>query len=127
MKPGPNEHMRYPKAGPYNERLGYTYLPFYAKTLLAGDFAVVEQARGSEAYTDLLRRGIYPIYHPKATAGLTLFDASGKKIYTASYPNHIFENFESIPPLLVRTLLYVENRELLENGRRGRQYARDPD
>ncbi|MDD4615667.1 MAG: transglycosylase domain-containing protein [Alphaproteobacteria bacterium] len=116
MKSGMNERMRYPKAGPYNERLGYAYLPFYTKTLLASDFTVIEQARASKAYTDLVRRGIYPIYHPKASAGLSLFDSSGEQIYVASYPNHIFQDFNSIPPLLVKTLLYIENREVLQDG-----------
>jgi membrane peptidoglycan carboxypeptidase len=116
MHPGPNPAMRYPKAGPYNERLGYSYMPFYMKTLVAGDYKIAEQARASKAYSDLLRRGIYPIYHPKPATGLNLFDSTGEKIYEASYPNNIFASFEDIPPLLVQTLLYIENRELLRNG-----------
>ncbi len=116
MEPDAAAHMRYPKSGPYNERLGYSYLPFYIKALQADDFTVAAQMRASETYNDLLKRGIYPIYHPKTVAGLTFYDRTGEKIYAASYPNHVYADFDQIPPLLVDTLLYIENRELLKGG-----------
>ncbi len=116
MQQGANPHMRTPKSGPYNERLGYSYLPFYIKALQADAFTVQAQMHASDAYDTLLRRGLYPIYRPKTEAGLTLFDKNGEKIYAASYPQHIFSGFDQIPPLLVETLLYIENRELLKDG-----------
>lgn len=45
-----------------------------------------------------------------------LFDRRGEILHTASYPERIFADFEAIPPLLVDTLLFVENRELLDSG-----------
>lgn len=116
MEPGANEDIQFPKTGPYNERLGYSYLPFYTKALQADDFTVSEQMRATPEYEDLIRRGIYPIYRPKTMTGLTLYDGSGGKIYAASYPTRVFADFDQIPPLLVTTLLYIENRELLEDG-----------
>jgi membrane peptidoglycan carboxypeptidase len=116
MQPNANEGMRYPKSGPYNERLGYSFLPFYTKALQGDDFTIVEQMRASKAYDDLLKRGLYPIYRPKTVAGLTLYARGGEKIYAASYPNHVFTDFGQIPSLLINTLLYIENRELTENG-----------
>jgi len=116
MEPDASPTIRFPKFGPYNERLGYSYLPYYIKSLQADDFAVAAQMRASPTYDDFLRRGFYPIYHPKTVAGLSLYDRSGEKIYSASYPNHVFDNFEQIPPVLVNTLLFIENRELLRDG-----------
>jgi len=116
MKPGPNPQMRYPAAGPYNQRLGYSYLPFFAKALSAEDYAVAAQARGSRMYDYFLDRGLYPIYRAKTMAGLSLYDETGKPVYSASYPNHVFTKFDAVPPLLTDTLLYIENRELLLPG-----------
>src|SRR5262249_33493826 len=48
--------------------------------------------------------------------GLTLYDREGRPLYNAAYPNHVFTDFQTIPPLLVDTLLYIENRELLRDG-----------
>ena len=116
MQPGVNPLMRTPKAGPYNERLGYSYLPFYIKALQGDGFSVVAQMHASDTYTHLVKRGLYPIYHPKTVAGLTLYDRAGEKIYAASYPNHVFANFDAIPPVLVKTLLFIENRRLFGEG-----------
>lgn len=116
MEPDANPQEHYPKYGPYNERLGYSYLPFFIKALEADDFTVAAQMRASKTYNDFLKRGLYPIYRPKTVAGLKLYDRYDEPIYAASYPNHVFENFDQIPPLLVNTLLYIENRDLLKDG-----------
>ena len=116
MEPDANPNQHYPKFGPYNERLGYSYLPFFIKALEADDFTVAAQMRASPTYDQFIRHGFYPIYRPKTVAGLKLYDRYGEPIYAASYPNHVFENFDQIPPLLTRTLLYIENRDLLKDG-----------
>lgn len=116
MGPGPNPAMRYPTTGPYNQRLGYSYMPYFLKALQANDYDIAEQMRASSTFSYFLDRGLYPIYHPKTVTGLNLFDRNGQKLYSAAYPNHVFAEFNSIPPLLVNTLLYIENRELLKDG-----------
>jgi len=116
MQSGANPDEHYPKFGPYNERLGYSYLPFYIKALRADDFTVAAQMRASPTYDDLLKHGFYPVYHPKTTAGLTMYGSDGETIYATSYPKHVFDGFDQIPPLLVDTLLYIENRDLLKDG-----------
>jgi membrane peptidoglycan carboxypeptidase len=113
---GPNPAMRYPASGPYNQRLGYTYLPFYIKALQGDDYTVSEQMRSSPTFRYFQSQGLYPIYKAKTVAGLTLYDRNGERLYHASYPNHIFTDFHSIPPVLIDTLLYIENRELLKDG-----------
>ncbi|MDR3450897.1 MAG: transglycosylase domain-containing protein [Alphaproteobacteria bacterium] len=116
LEPEVNPAMRIPKSGPYNERLGYSYLPFYTKVLETDNFKVAAQMHASPAYYNLLRYGLYPIYRPKTVTGLAMYDRNGKKMYVASYPEHVFKNYEQIPPLLVSTLLYIENRDLLKDG-----------
>ncbi len=116
MQSGVNPVLRTPKAGPYNERLGYSYLPFYIKALQGDGFSVEAQMRASDTYSKLVKQGIYPIYRPKTVAGLTLYDRRGEKIYAASYPNHVFADFEAIPPVLVKTLIFIENRRLFGDG-----------
>ncbi len=59
-------------------------------------------------------RGLDVIYPEKAQAGLTLFDGGGRTIYSARYPHFIYDRFEAIPPLVVASLLFVEDRELLD-------------
>ena len=116
LEPGFNSALRYPSSGPYNQRLGYSYLPFFIKSLQSDDYSVAEQMRSSPTYQYFVRHGLYPIYRAKTAAGLTLYDRSGERLYYASYPNHVFADFQSIPPVLVNTLLYIENRHLLEDG-----------
>ncbi len=72
--------------------------------------------RTSATWQYFLDRGLYPIYHAKTVTGLTLYDREGQRLYTSSYPNHVFADFRAIPTLLVDTLLYVENRQLLKDG-----------
>jgi membrane peptidoglycan carboxypeptidase len=116
LEAGANPDMRYPGYGPYNQRLGYSYLPFYIKSLEADDYDIFAQARATPTYDYFIDRGFYPVYHAKTATGLTLYDREGKPIYAASYPTRVFSDFNSIPPLLINTLLYVENRELLQPG-----------
>ena len=116
LRNGPNPAMRVPVAGPYNQRLGYSYMPDYIKSLEADGYTIAQQMRASEVYNTLLRYGVYPIYHAKTVTGLNLLDRLEQPLYAASYPAHVLTDFQSIAPLLVNTLLYIENRELLEPG-----------
>lgn len=116
MQPGVNSNMRTPIAGPYNARLGYSYLPFFLKALQGDDYTVAAQMRASPTYDYFVARGLYPIYHTKTVVGLTMYDRTGELLYNANYPNHVFKSFDTVPPLLVSTLLYIENRELLKGG-----------
>ena len=45
VKDGPSEAIRFPKSGPYDERLGYIALPEFINLLTARGFAVDSQAR----------------------------------------------------------------------------------
>jgi len=105
-----------PNFGPYNRRLGYSYLPFFIKSLKGYGFKVKSQIRASMKYHSLVQDGFYPIYQTKTVAGLHLVDRNDYTIYRSGFPSHIFPTFESVPRILIDTLLFIENRELLRDG-----------
>jgi membrane peptidoglycan carboxypeptidase len=120
VKPGPSETIVFPKWGPYDERLGYTGLPSFIASLNAHGFTVEAQAEWSPPLTRFVDKGGYAIYGEKPRAGLKLYDRDENLLYQASYPERAYPDFASIPPLVVRSLLFVEDRDLLdpENPRR---------
>ena len=114
MEPGASDSVWFPSEGPYDQRRGYTLLPEVTRTLLNGSYRVEAQARLSPAMTRLTHLGIYPIYREGTQAGLFLEDRDGGTLYRATYPQRVYADFDSIPALVVSTLLYIENRELLD-------------
>jgi membrane peptidoglycan carboxypeptidase len=65
----------------------------------------------------MTRWGLFPSYQEKTQAGLTILDQQGRPLHAVRYPERVYERFQAIPPLLVATLLFVENRELLDARR----------
>src|SRR5215831_570726 len=43
IRPGPSRHIRFPKSGPYDERLGYVQLPNFIEALKARHFIVAKE------------------------------------------------------------------------------------
>ena len=114
LEPGSSDAVRYPEAGPYDERLGYTALPRFLQRLQKRGFAVVAQARFSPQLLKVVDRGFFPSYLEKTQAGLAVFDRDNQPLFSALYPARVYSEFEAIPPLILRTLLFIENRELLD-------------
>lgn len=114
LREGPNPQARYPKHGPYNERLGYTALPGYLDALTHDLYAVERQAVLSPSLDRFMAGGGFPIYREKTQAGLTLLDRNGAVMYSARYPERVFNGFDDVPKLVSDTLLFIENRELLD-------------
>jgi len=113
MQPGPSKRIRYPGNGPYDVRLGYHTLPAYLERLDQAGWKIDEQAKISiqmERADDL---GLFMPYPEKDQAGLCLLDSDGKLLYQGKHPTRVYERFETIPAVLVQSLLYIENRELL--------------
>ncbi len=108
---GPSPAIRFPGSGPYDRRMGYSDLPQFVQRLAANGFVVSEQARMSPA---LLHSGLPPIYHEKDQAGLRLLDSGGRTLYAARSPGRVYPDFATIPKLLVDTLLFIEDRQLLD-------------
>lgn len=110
---GPSGQVAFPTQGPYNERLGYVHIPGFVERLSAGRYAVERQARMSDAMTGFVEKGGFAIYQEKTSAGLTIKDRGGQVIHAARFPERVFEDFDAVPKLVVDTLLFIENRELL--------------
>jgi len=108
---GISSAIRFPKNGPYDERLGYSKIPEYTKRLTAHGFAVSEQARMSPTLFNLQ---LPPIYPEKDQAGLDLLDSKQQSLYSARSPERVYANFDAIPKLLTDTLLFIEDKELLD-------------
>ncbi|NLF24053.1 MAG: glycosyl transferase family 51 [Deltaproteobacteria bacterium] len=110
---GESQNIRFPSEGPYDIRLGYSRLPQFIDTLKAANYSIVKQARISSKHSNLIDHGVYPIYREKTRAGLEILDDREQPMYRALYPERTYPDFDSIPPLIVKSLLYIENRELL--------------
>ena len=111
---GPNPSIRFPTTGPFDERFGYANLASLSKNLVARDFDIVKQAQMSPDLLTLVDRSIYPPYREKTQTGLQIFDCGNSPLFSARYPERTYGNFSAIPKLLVDSLLFIENRELLD-------------
>ena len=111
---GPSPSIRFPSTGPFDERFGYANLASLSKNLVARDFDIAKQAQMSPDLLKLVDRSIYPPYREKTQTGLQIFDCSNSPLFSVRYPERTFANFSAIPKLLVDSLLFIENRELLD-------------
>ncbi len=112
---GPSKSIRYPSDGPYDQRMGYTLIPESINRLEKAGYTVSAQASSSTMMGKLAGYGLFPIYQEKSRSGLKIIDQSDQVIFSTLYPIHGYSSFESIPPLVLQTLLFIENRELLNN------------
>jgi membrane peptidoglycan carboxypeptidase len=122
-EPGPSPSIRYPESGPYDHRLGYAELPDYLQRLSTRGYTVTGQARLSPRMAELVDRGVHPPYAEKNQAGLNVLDCNSLPIYTTRYPERAYPSFEAVPSLLTNSLLYIENRALLDPGQARRNPA----
>ncbi|WP_415753198.1 transglycosylase domain-containing protein [Pseudomonas leptonychotis] len=114
VKPGPSPSIIYPKEGPFDKRQGYTYLPLMLERLDQRDFIVQQQAQFSPALLDYAQRGLFIPYPEKIQSGLRISDCSGTPFYEFRYPQQRYPSFNTIPPLVAGSLLFIENRKLLD-------------
>ncbi|MFI3190232.1 carboxypeptidase [Crenothrix sp. D3] len=114
LEAGPSTSIRYPETGPYDQRLGYTLLPEEIERLKKLGFRVTAQAALSPMMMQLADDyGLFTIYHEKSQAGLSITDQKNQVIFNTAYPAYNYSNFDTIPPVILQTLLFIENRELL--------------
>jgi membrane peptidoglycan carboxypeptidase len=112
VQPGRSDRIRFPVDGPYDVRLGYTRIPAFSRSLESRGFRTLEQARFSPTMEALARLGITPVYDEPDDAGLVVTDAEGDTLYDLTPRGDNFERYEDVPPLVVSSLLYMENRQL---------------
>ena len=68
----------------------------------------------SPAMLQLRDEGLFATYREKAQAGLSVQDCRGEALFEARYPERTYASFGSAPTLLIKTLLYIENRDLFD-------------
>ena len=111
---GPSPSIRFPRSAPYDDRLGYAELPQVLGKLQTRDFKIVQQARISSGMADIVDQGYFPPYPEKSQSGLNILDCHHNSLFQERYPQRVFERFDDIAPMLVQSLLFIENRELLD-------------
>ncbi|HWP84207.1 MAG TPA: transglycosylase domain-containing protein [Terriglobia bacterium] len=114
VEPGASSQIVFPTSGPSSERLGYSRIPQFQQRLQARRFQITEQARFSPELMRWAAWGITPPYREPAERGLRIGGRDGSLLYNAAASNRLFKRFEEIPPAIVRTLLFIENRDLQE-------------
>ncbi len=114
VEPGPSPSVRFPHDSPYDERLGYANMPDYLAKLKSRDYEVAAQARLSPKMVELHDMGLFATYREKTKVGLEILDVKGKPLFSSKFPERYYETFNDAPTLLVQSLLFIENRELLD-------------
>ena len=110
---GPSDRIRFPAGGPYDRRFGYARLPAALQVGTERGYHIAAQARVSARFAALVDRGVSPIFREKAQAGLRILDRREATIFASLYPERIYPSLASVPPVVWQTLLFLENRALL--------------
>lgn len=126
VAPGASDSIRFPSpGGPYDLRLGYARIPDFEARLRERGYVVTSQARDSSMMRSVADRGLFIPYAEKDQAGLQLFDAQGAPLFSARYPSLAYADYDSIPPLVVGALTFIEDRYLLDASQPDRNPAID--
>jgi membrane peptidoglycan carboxypeptidase len=118
LVPGPSDSVCFPVFGPFDQRRGYSRIPEVLPGLVEKGYRVEAQARFSPALLDLCRKGIYAPYREKSWAGLVVLGAEEDTLYAARFPSRAYGAYDSIPDLVRRSLLFIENRDLMTGSPR---------
>ena len=102
----------FPRSAPFDDRRGYSKLAGFQSRLETQGYQVTQQARQSEKMVQLIKRGISPPYLEPAETGLDIRGANGVPLFRHAQSEFLFAKMDDIPPLLVKTLLFLENRDL---------------
>lgn len=114
LEPGPSQAMVYPGAGPFDRRLGYSDLGTFLPRLLKRGYVIQSQVQFSPALMSYAGHGLFVPYPEKIQAGLSITDCRALPLYQFEYPQQLYSSFAAIPPLVVNSLLFIENRDLLD-------------
>lgn len=101
--------------GPFDQKLGYNLIPKFRERIKESNFIQTKYTKVSEKAWELNEYGITFPYRAKTQAGLTIRDDNGEIIYNFKEPKTNFQSFDSISDLIVRTLLFIEDKKLLDS------------
>lgn len=113
VEEGPSPRIRFPGPGPFDQRRGHSRIPHMVERLEERGFRVDSQAAVSPRFAAVVDFGLFPVYPVKDRAGFRLLESGGEEMYATTFPERTFPAFDSVPDLLVSSLLFIENRELL--------------
>ena len=102
--------------GPYDKRLGYSLLTDFSDRLTSSGFTIANQARISPSHHKLVDLGAFPIYNEKSQSGLVVVDRTEQPILINRFPESIYRDFSEIPKIVADTLLFIEDRKLLDES-----------
>src|SRR5215831_5895705 len=102
----------FPRSAPFDDRRGYSKLGNFQSRLESQGYRVAQQARQSEALATLVSRGISPPYQEPPDTGMSILGARGVPLFRYAQSDFLFKGIDDIPPLLTKTLLFLENRDL---------------
>ncbi|WP_229510673.1 MULTISPECIES: transglycosylase domain-containing protein [unclassified Massilia] len=114
MEKGASPAIRFPAESPYDARLGYSHMPAFLTKLQTRDYIIDAQARMSPKMLELADRGLFATYSEKTRTGLEILDCRSQPLFATRFPERFYERFDDTPQLLVQSLLFIENRELLD-------------
>jgi membrane peptidoglycan carboxypeptidase len=112
---GPAATPAVPGVGPLDVRLGYTAIPSIVTRLQERGFTIATQASVSDRFNRVADLGLFPPYDEPTQAGLTLLGRGGTLISTSRFPADVYKSFDEIPAPVREVLLFLENRELLDD------------
>ncbi|NWC58432.1 transglycosylase domain-containing protein [Pseudomonas veronii] len=114
LEPGASDAIVYPGDGPFDRRLGYSALNEFLPRLLKRNYLIQAQTRFSPALLGYAEHGLFVPYAEKVQAGLSITDCRAAPLYAFTYPQQLYASFAEVPPLVVQSLLFIEDRDLLD-------------
>ena len=112
LQPERSSSIAFPRHAPFDERRGYSKLPRFQSRLESQGYHITQQVHQSPTTVELIRRGIAPPYVEPPETGLNIHGADEIPLFHYAQSDFVFQKFDDIPPLLIQTLLYLENRDL---------------
>lgn len=106
------DSIRFPGEGPYDVRHGYAHIAAFRARLESRGLRCDAQTRFSRALRFAAALGLPPPWREPPSAALRIEDRRGDTLFDAREPAG-YADFDAVPPIVVQSLLYVENRELL--------------
>jgi len=118
LQPGASSQIYFPDTGaPEDDRRGYAYYHNFKNSLDSQGYLLTNQMRWSPALLSHVKKGFYLPYREKESAGLELLDRHQVPLFKVEFPSQGYVRYSDIPPVVVKTLLFIEDRDLLDTSR----------
>src|ERR1051325_9602014 len=112
LEDGRSSQIVFPRPAPFDDRRGYSKLANFQSRLETEGYRVTRQVRQSPAMRRLLSEGISPPYIEPPETGMDIRGSDGVPLFRYAQSDFLFKELDENPSLLVKTLLFLENRDL---------------